>query len=59
MARRQNTHGAGDPWHPWTGRQGNNRLLLGLKGSLNEYELDLLRQSSLSPVRRKRAAANF
>jgi DNA invertase Pin-like site-specific DNA recombinase len=24
-------------------RQGNDRLLLGLKGSLNEYELDLLR----------------
>ena len=29
-------------------RQGNGRLLLGLKGSLNEYELDLLRQRSLS-----------
>lgn len=28
-------------------RQGNVRLLLGLKGSLNEYELDLLRQRSL------------
>ena len=27
-------------------RQGNDRLLLGLKGSLNEYELDLLRQRS-------------
>ena len=27
-------------------RQGNDRLLLGLKGSLNEYELDLLRQTS-------------
>ena len=27
---------------------GNYRLLLGLKGSLNEYELDLLRQRSLS-----------
>src|SRR5262249_43989103 len=26
---------------------GNDRLLLGLKGSLNEYELDLLRQRSL------------
>jgi len=24
-------------------RHGNDRLLLGLKGSLNEYELDLLR----------------
>jgi DNA invertase Pin-like site-specific DNA recombinase len=29
-------------------RQGNDRLLLGLKGSLNEYELDLLPQRSLS-----------
>jgi DNA invertase Pin-like site-specific DNA recombinase len=29
-------------------RQGNDRLLLGLKGSLNEYELDLLWQRSLS-----------
>ncbi len=29
-------------------RQGNDRLLLGLKGSLKEYELDLLRQRSLS-----------
>ena len=29
-------------------RHGNDRLLLGLKGSLNEYELDLLRQRSLS-----------
>ena len=29
-------------------RQGNDRLLLGLKGSLNEYELDLLRQRSLA-----------
>ena len=29
-------------------RQGNDRLLLGLKGSLNEYELDLLRQRSLT-----------
>ncbi|WP_245455329.1 MULTISPECIES: recombinase family protein [unclassified Mesorhizobium] len=29
-------------------RQGNDRLLLGPKGSLNEYELDLLRQRSLS-----------
>ncbi|WP_247494287.1 recombinase family protein [Bradyrhizobium sp. 164] len=27
---------------------GNDRLLLGLKGSLNEYEPDLLRQPSLS-----------
>ena len=29
-------------------RHGNDRLLLGLEGSLNEYELDLLRQRSLS-----------
>ncbi|MFK4532172.1 DNA invertase Pin-like site-specific DNA recombinase [Bradyrhizobium ottawaense] len=29
-------------------RQGNDRLLHGLKGSLNEYALDLLRQRSLS-----------
>jgi DNA invertase Pin-like site-specific DNA recombinase len=29
-------------------RHGNDRLLLGPKGSLNEYELDLLRQRSLS-----------
>ena len=28
-------------------RHGNDRLLLGLKGSLSEYELDLLRQRSL------------
>src|SRR6201985_2152629 len=31
-------------------RHGNDRLLLGLKGSLNEYELDLLRQRSLSTL---------
>src|SRR6188508_990694 len=29
-------------------RHGDDRLLLGLKGSLNEYELDLLRQRSLT-----------
>jgi DNA invertase Pin-like site-specific DNA recombinase len=29
-------------------RLGNDRLLLGLKGSLNEYELDLLQQRSLA-----------
>ncbi len=29
-------------------RLGNDRLLLGLMGSLNEYELDLLRQRSLA-----------
>jgi hypothetical protein len=35
-------------------RQGNDRLLLGLKGSLNAYELDLLRQRSLE-VRQAKA----
>ena len=30
----------------YSSRQSNDRLLLGLKGSLNEYELDLLRQRS-------------
>ena len=39
-------------------RHGNDRLLLGLKGSLNEYELDLLRQRSLSARYEKRAGAN-
>ncbi len=29
-------------------RQGNDRLLLGLKGQLNEYEIDLLRQRSMA-----------
>jgi DNA invertase Pin-like site-specific DNA recombinase len=29
-------------------RQGNDRVLRGLTGSLNEYQLDLLRQRSLS-----------
>jgi len=37
-------------------RQSNDRLLLGLKGSLNEYELDLLRQRSLA-ARHEKAAA--
>jgi DNA invertase Pin-like site-specific DNA recombinase len=32
---------------------GNDRLLLGLKGSLNEYELDLFRQRSLEARRAK------
>ena len=35
-------------------RHGNDRLLLGLKGSLNEYELDLLRQRSLGPLEKAR-----
>jgi len=34
-------------------RQSNDRLLLGLKGSLSEYELDLLRQRSLEARREK------
>ena len=34
-------------------RRGNDRLLLGLKGSLNEYELDLLRHRSLEARRQK------
>jgi len=34
-------------------RASNDRLLLGLKGSLNEYELDLLRQRSLEARREK------
>src|SRR3954462_7735551 len=38
-------------------RLGNDRLLLGLKGSLNEYELDLLRQPSLA-ARHELAAAS-
>jgi DNA invertase Pin-like site-specific DNA recombinase len=36
-----------------TPRQSNDRLLLGLKGSLNEYELDLLRQRSVEARRAK------
>src|ERR1700761_4244047 len=35
----------------YTPRQSNDRLLLGLKGSLNEYELDLLRQRSVEARR--------
>jgi DNA invertase Pin-like site-specific DNA recombinase len=34
-------------------RRSNDRLLLGLKGSLNEYELDLLRQRALEARRAK------
>jgi hypothetical protein len=34
-------------------RQSNDRLLLGLKGSLNEYELDLLRQRSVEARQQK------
>ncbi len=34
-------------------RRGNDRLLLGLKGSLNEYELDVLRMRSVEARREK------
>ena len=34
-------------------RRSNDRLLLGLKGSLNEYELDLLRQRGLEARQEK------
>ena len=37
----------------YTPRHGNDRLLLGLKGSLNEYELDLLRERSVEARREK------
>ena len=37
----------------YTPRQSNDRLLLGLKGSLNEYELDLLRQRAVKALREK------
>jgi DNA invertase Pin-like site-specific DNA recombinase len=37
----------------YTPRYGNDRLLLGLKGSLNEYELDLLRERSVQARREK------
>jgi DNA invertase Pin-like site-specific DNA recombinase len=37
----------------YTPRQSNDRLLLRLKGSLNEYELDLLRQRSVEARREK------
>src|SRR5262249_6655143 len=37
----------------YTPRQSNDRLLLGLKGSLNEDELDLLRQRSVEARREK------
>src|SRR5215470_9875353 len=40
-------------------RHGNDRLLLGLKGTLNEYELDLLRQRSLAARYEKAGAASW
>src|SRR5258708_30243033 len=39
-------------------RLSNDRLLLGLKGSLNEYELDLLRQRSVEARREKARRAS-
>lgn len=40
-------------------RAGNDRLLLGLKGSLNEYELDLLRQRAAEARRAKALRGEF
>jgi DNA invertase Pin-like site-specific DNA recombinase len=40
-------------------RHGDDRLLLGLKGTLNEYELDLLRQRSLAARYEKAAEASW
>src|SRR5437016_7952017 len=37
----------------YTPRQSNDRFLLGVKGTLNEYELDLLRQRSVEARRAK------
>jgi DNA invertase Pin-like site-specific DNA recombinase len=39
-------------------RHGNDRLLLGLKGSLNEYELDQERCREISPKRLRHREAN-
>ncbi len=39
-------------------RNGNDRLLLGLKGTLNEYELDILRLRSLEARYEKRNVAS-
>lgn len=40
-------------------RLSNDRLLLGLKRSLNEYELDLLRQRSVEARGRRHVVANY
>jgi DNA invertase Pin-like site-specific DNA recombinase len=40
-------------------RLGNDRLLLGLKGSLNEYELDLLRQRAVEGRNEKARRGEF
>lgn len=44
-----------DPEGVYDPRASNDRLLLGLKGTLSEYELTLLRQRALSAVREKAA----
>lgn len=40
-------------------RHGNDRLLLGLNGCFNEYELDLLRQRSISAPYEKAPRASW
>jgi hypothetical protein len=40
-------------------RHRNDHLPLGLKGSLNKYELDLLRQRSLSAATGRRPGASW
>jgi DNA invertase Pin-like site-specific DNA recombinase len=44
-----------DPEGVYDPRASNDRLLLGLKGTLSEYELTLLRQRALSAIREKAA----
>jgi len=44
-----------DPEGVYDPRNSNDRLLLGLKGTLSEYELTLLRQRALTAVRQKAA----
>jgi DNA invertase Pin-like site-specific DNA recombinase len=47
-----------DPEGIYDPRLPNDRLLLGLKGTMNEFELHLFRQRSFEAMRQKRAAAN-
>ena len=49
--RAASSHNVVDQETIYAPRHGNDRLLLGLKGSLNEYELDLLRQRSCRSLR--------
>src|SRR4030095_2046106 len=42
-----------DPEGIYDPRIGNDRLLLGLRGSMSEFELNLLRQRSLGAIRQK------